>query len=318
MRVDANLMKSVVFIGIETERGGFVPIGTGFVVTYEPDNDFQFTFVATAAHVIENLSDAARERVAVRVNRHSGGAMTLRPDLKRAFTHEKSANDVMLIALRFDPTVHDVRAIPGNRAEVERMRRESDEGTMPGDSVAVMGLYTSHYGVEKNAPVLRTGTIAAIADEPLYMGKRGYAQAHLIELRTFAGLSGSPVLQTMGPVRIRGGQLQHRDQDASQGTILGILVGYHCVEDKDDIISVPRHGPQEASENGGEYSADERNTGFGVVIPIERVFEIFERGDVQQGFANAIELFRSAASFREAVMLPPSKIEPQDNAKSSS
>lgn len=301
MRINAETMKCVVFIGVETERGGFLPLGTGFIIGYELDPQFQFTFVVTAAHVIENLSDDAKRRVAIRINRLDGKAMSIRPDLARILTHEDPANDVMLIAFQPDPTVQDVIAIAGNRSVVDAMRAELDEGTMPGDTVAAIGLYTSHYGTERNAPVLRTGHVAAVAGEPVYMGTRGYAVAHLIELRTFAGLSGSPVLQTVGPVRIRDGQPQHRNQDTSSGIILGVLVGYHCVEDKDDIIHVPRFGPQDASSGGSDYSADERNTGFGVVIPIERVFEILERDDTQRGFKNSIEIVRNSSAYREAM-----------------
>lgn len=130
---------------------------------------------------------------------------------------------------------------------------------------------------------------------------RGYTAAYLVELRTIAGLSGSPVFQTSHPVRIRNGDPQFRNQDVSQGTILGMLIGYHCVEDKDDIIPIPRfEAVREASAGGAEYSADERNTGFGVVIPIERVFEVFERADVRQSFENAIAMKGTLSSFRGA------------------
>lgn len=299
MRINPDTMKSVVFIGVESERG-FTPLGTGFIMVFEFDPDFAFTFVVTAAHLIENLSDAARKNIVVRVNRQGGGAVPIQPDLARVFTHQQRANDIMLIAVRLDPAVHDVIAMSGNRAILEKQRADADADLMPGDTVSAIGLYTSHHGLEKNRPVLRTGTLAALADEPLYT-KRGYAKAYLIELRTFAGLSGSPVYQMNQPVRIKGGQLEHRNEDMTHGIPLGVLVGYHCVEDKDDIISVPRFGPQESGASGEEYSADERNTGFGVVIPIERTFEIFERDDVQEGFRNAIELFKATSpQYREA------------------
>lgn len=167
---------------------------------------------------------------------------------------------------------------------------------MPGDPVCAVGLYTSHYGRLSNSPVVRTGHVAAVAGEPVQSG-RGYASAHLIELRTIAGLSGSPVFQTTFPVRIHNGQLYQRNEDESHGTILGMLIGYHVVETSEDQIQVAPSN-NEADNAQHPLSIDERNTGFGVVIPIERVCDILESEGVQLALANALKLRRqlSAAS----------------------
>lgn len=297
MRTNPDLMKSVVFLGVQTERDGFTPIGTGFVLTHQFDEKIQFIFVATAAHVVENLTPEAQKRVVVRVNKKDGGVGYVSTAGRPRLTHEDSANDIMLLSVALDPTIYDIIAVPGDRDEVEAMRAKGD-GTLPGDSIAVTGVYTSHHGLVRNIPVLRTGNIAAVADEPV-LTSRGYAIAHLIELRTIAGLSGSPVYQTSGPVRIRNGAMETRVQDTSEGTILGVLVGYHLVEDETDVISVPRQA-RPATVDEQQYSADERNTGFGVVIPIERVFEIIERPDVRKICEQVVASMRSKAGYREA------------------
>lgn len=298
MRINPQFMKCVVFIGIEDERGAFAPIGTGFLITPQVEDVF-ILHVATAAHVVEDLSEAAQARLVVRANRKDGTSMTLRLQMDQALTHEKRANDVMLIPLTIDPTILDYTTVPGNREVIAKQRAESGEDIAPGDSVAVVGLYTSHHGAIRNAPVLRTGNIAALADEPV-LTARGYAEAHLIELRTIAGLSGSPVFQTAPPVRIRGGKTEFRNNDLSEGILLGLLTGYHCIEDDTDVISVPRFGPQQASSSDTEQSTDERNTGFGVVILAERIFEIFEREDVQKRFAEQLNRHRATALYKKA------------------
>lgn len=298
MRISAELPKCVVFIGVETERGGFAPVGTGFITSHKYDANLHFSFVATAAHVIENLSEDAQRRLVVRVNKKDGGVGYITLNGAPRLMHADAPNDVILISLGIDPTIYDIIAISADRDELEAQRATGD-GTFPGDTVAAIGLYTSHYGLIRNTPVVRTGHIAAIANEPIYTA-RGYAMAHLIELRTIAGLSGSPVFQTDGPVRIRNGQLERRQQNASEGTILGILVGYHCVEDPSDIIPVPRHAQTASSSGEDYYSADERNTGFGVVIPFERVCEIMEREDVRAVFDQVATSAKVTAGYREA------------------
>lgn len=297
MRTNPDLMKSVVFLGIQTERGDFTPIGTAFVLVHDYDEQIQFVFVVTAAHVVENLSSEAQARLVIRINKKDGGVGYIPTAGRPRLTHENPANDVMLISIAIDPTVYDVIAVPGDRAEIEKMREEGD-GLFPGDTIAVTGVYTSHHGLVRNIPVLRTGNVAAIADEPVLTG-RGYAVAHLIELRTIAGLSGSPVYQTMAPVRIKAGVMQTRIHDTSLGTILGVLVGYHLIEDSTDVISVPRSArPASADEN--QYSADERNTGFGVVIPIERVFEMIEHPNARALFDKVVSNLKARAGYREA------------------
>jgi hypothetical protein len=54
------------------------------------------------------------------------------------------------------------------------------------------------------------------------------------------------------------------------------LVGYHVLESNEDQIVAPRQG-QEPLDAPAELPLDQRNTGFGVVIPIERVLEVLEK-----------------------------------------
>ena len=38
----------------------------------------------------------------------------------------------------------------------------------PGEEVVIVGMFRSHYGRERNRPVVRAGTIALLDDEPIY------------------------------------------------------------------------------------------------------------------------------------------------------
>ena len=143
-----------------------------------------------------------------------------------------------------------------------------------------------------------------LLDEPVW-GPKGYADAYLIELRTIAGLSGSPVLIRPPLIRIIDGKLQHAISDDS-AMLLGVLVGYHLVQSASDQVQVPQFqsDPSEGPPEKRTYSPDERNTGFGVVVPIECLFDILERDDVRGMMRRAIASSAIVGQARKADDVP--------------
>lgn len=159
-----------------------------------------------------------------------------------------------------------------------------------GDEIIAIGLYTSHYGLEKNIPVLRVGNLAMLRSEPVLGPQNRYFDAYLVEIRSIAGLSGSPVLINPPAIAVRDGQLQFRKGDMY--IQLGVLIGYHVMASQEDQVSVPqlqaRLVPLGDSMDSEKKSLDERMTGFSVVIPIGRVLEIIGRSDIQAEIKNKI------------------------------
>jgi hypothetical protein len=66
-------------------------------------------------------------------------------------------------------------------------------GIGEGDDLFAVGLFAHHYGNKKNHPIIRTGNIAMMPDEPIPTSKFGDMEVYLIESRSISGLSGSPV-----------------------------------------------------------------------------------------------------------------------------
>src|SRR5262249_26782791 len=63
-----------------------------------------------------------------------------------------------------------------------------------GEDLFVTGLFTSHYGIDRNLPILRSGVLSAMPEEPLVDEATGAPyRAYLAEMRSLGGLSGSPV-----------------------------------------------------------------------------------------------------------------------------
>ncbi len=167
------------------------------------------------------------------------------------------------------------------RRDLLLKQREEFWGVALGDEVCAVGLYSSHHGKVKNIPVIRIGNLAALCEEPVNT-IRGPAEGYLIELRTFAGLSGSPVFVVAPPVQSKDGQLRYQPSEGLGNVPLGMLVGYHLVDSKTDQVLVPRtQMVAQADAANDAYTFDERNTGFGIVIPIERVLDMLENPDLQ-------------------------------------
>jgi hypothetical protein len=159
-----------------------------------------------------------------------------------------------------------------------------------GDEVSTIGLYTSHYGQTRNIPTVRIGHIAMLPDEPV-MSTRGFVKAYLVEIKSLIGLSGSPVFINVPPTRVQDGRIEM--QEGRSALCIGMMLGYHLVQSVEDQIIVPRLQQSEGSgdqlDENTEYSLDERSTGFGVVLPIERLIDVMESDYMTKAMDRAIE-----------------------------
>ena len=223
----------------------------------------------------------------VRVNRPTGagnGCVTISIPETRLRRHPESKNDVAILPFPFDGSITDYVSLPMDRAHLESYREVWSPGI--GDEAAGIGLYTSHYGEIRNRPVVRIGNIAAMPEEPVRTD-HGYVNAYLAEIRSIGGLSGSPVYLNVPRFRIKDGEIQTRDNPMYQP--IGMLVDYHLIETQEDQIVVPQFQNEESTDHNTTSGAGKLNTGFGVVIPIERVIEILESDDEKERIRRALE-----------------------------
>jgi hypothetical protein len=289
MQVDELLRKTVVFVGIEN-NGVFVPHGTGFFCRYEREG-IGTTFVATAAHVFDGI---AGNNVYFRVNRMGGGCSTISAPKDRAVFRPKNASDdVVMFGVRVDPATFDYLTLTLIRQELEEAKKETWEPHI-GDEICVSGLYTSHYGELRNIPIVRIGHLAAMPEEKVRTGS-GYVDGYLIELHSIAGLSGSPVFVTPPLIRSDGEGQPFRVRRSLMHVPIGVLIGHHVIETKEDEIVVPEFREDSIREPG---ALTQKNTGFGVVIPMERLFEMVETKRFEDSFADALAQHRARAGFK--------------------
>ena len=231
MRVDEKVRKSVVFIGVETERG-FSPYGTALLelIIYE---DMGNPVAVTARHVLDSIPG---EFASIRVNRRDGSAATIKVAKGQSITFKDKAIDLAVLPISLNSVEYDTYLIPLQSSAWAWQIETFGEPSF-GDEVCVVGLYTTHYGHTRNIPVARVGHIAAMPEEKV-MTDRGYVVGYLIECHSIGGLSGSPVYWNVPQLRVLDGVIQKFDNP--QYVPLGILIGYHVIESKEDEIVVPQ------------------------------------------------------------------------------
>jgi hypothetical protein len=298
LRVEEKIRQSVIFVGFKGEHG-FLPYGTGLlgIAMYE---DMGIVNLVTAKHVVD---DVVGEKIWVRLNRRDGTTETKALTKSSAISFKNKAVDLAVFPLigSGDVLEYDIYPITlASKAWEDQVNALGRPG--PGDEVCVVGLYTTHYGHIRNIPVVRIGHIAALPEE-LVMTNRGYVPGYLIECHSIAGLSGSPVYLTVPDVKSINGEIKILTEAAY--IPLGILIGYHVIEGKDDSIVVPQfQQPPEKRTYNASTGFDERRTGFGVVIPIQFVYEIFDGEQMQKILKDNIERVRRESGFRNASAAP--------------
>jgi hypothetical protein len=299
VRVAPEVPKTVVFIG--TEAGGsFGPRGTGFLfcIRYQ---EFEYDFLATADHVLDLIDG---DVFSVRMNRKDGTASTIQLTKKNKIPHAKRNNDLAIFAMARAADIYDQKFILIGDREAHLSRLANLWPPDVGDEVATVGLYGSHFGETRNIPVVRVGNIAMMPDpkEPV-LTQRGYVEAYLIETRSLVGLSGSPVFLNVPQLKLTNGNPQYLTSPTY--IPLGMMLGYHLVSTAEDQIHVPRIAGED--QPVPEYSMDERNTGFGVVIPLDRIFDVME--GLHDIMAESAKRKLKNSGFREAGLGPSSSSE---------
>jgi hypothetical protein len=281
MALSDSLRKSVLFIGVR-QGDKFKPRATGFLCSWL-QGTMRFQYLVTAEHVISGLLTKGWE-IWASVNMQNGdvGEFKISHDQFCFHPDEASKTDVAVCGLSDvlnasdtgEAVRMDVRAIPlngpGSLALTQQVAKEYGLGVC--DEIAILGLFRSHFGNERNIPIARMGNIACMREEPVFTDYAGYIDAYLVEARSIGGLSGSPVffLNTIRPVRSPNQPDQMTIRPIIHGKPLYYLMG--LVHGHFDIKKL----------NEDTVVEDERdassgiNTGIGVVVPVEKIIETIE------------------------------------------
>jgi hypothetical protein len=152
-----------------------------------------------------------------------------------------------------------------------------------GAEVAVVGLFRSHYGTNQNVPIVRVGNISAMPGEPVFTKYAGHIKAYLIEARSIAGLSGSPVLIVPDSAILLAHMMRGQRLGGDQGlgdqgcALLGLMHGDFDVKNLNEDVVTDEDAP-----NRGVH------TGIGVVVPLAKIIDTINHPDL-------IEMRKAAA-----------------------
>jgi hypothetical protein len=276
MDIAERARKSVVFIGAKDKISGtFIPLGTGFLAVKQC-KDIQFQHVITARHVLDMV---VGDEVAIRVNIKDGGSDIATVPKKSWYLHPGTDPyiDVAVCPMMFAQHHYDIVHI---NLDVDVYDGKQHRLLEVGDEVFATGLFTSHHGEAHNIPTARFGNIAAPADEPV-LTEYGDMHGYLVEVKSLAGLSGSPVfVRFHPPPQILGIRPSTH--------LIGLMHGHFLVENPEDAIS----------PSGKDRTTGQINTGIGLVIPADYILDLVNHPDREAERVAAVERIRKRSKVR--------------------
>ncbi len=210
--LDLRFRKCVFFLLRKKKRGGGKEAvrfcGTAFAVSVgfeglemgKPDWVGGIDYAVTAAHVVKNTQ--ADEELYLRVNTINGSSVSsvdvLVPTSAWKF---HATTDVAVCAVnwpeRENASLLDVMSIPITRLP-QGPEGVYANGIVEGEEVIACGLLTPFPGSKRIQPIIRTGKIALMPHEKIKIeldhNNSNDVDAYLLEMISWPGLSGSPVI----------------------------------------------------------------------------------------------------------------------------
>ena len=169
--------------------------GTAFFVQVRcshPPNIW-FVYLVTAKHNVERAKEEGRP-LFVRVSRKGGGVEFIEIRAEWTFAEDPCVDVAVLPvrSLNIDLNVFGIAGFDAGSLMNDKRVAEYDLGI--GDEVFIPGLFPYRHGEARNLPILRTGHVACMPNEPILDERTACLYyAYLLEVRSLGGLSGSPV-----------------------------------------------------------------------------------------------------------------------------
>ena len=283
MRLNPNLLKTIVFIGHRGKDGKPVLHGTGFQFArmWRHDGLEGYTrYIVTAKHNIAEAMDKGQHEVFVRYeSRTEGQGLVLRYfPTSEWLSHEDGFVDVSVLLL--DDTVDEVGGVVFVMDDFLSSSEIARYGVGVGNEVATIGLFLSHHGEERNEPVVRMGNISCMPRERIQSRKRfGAVNGYIIEARSFGGLSGSPVFVDVEHEPEMHEYSRFRDRNPQIRTIpakrrnhiLGLILGHWDMQQ----VAPPGIKLDPATRLDGAI-----NMGMSIVIPSQHILDTINSAPV--------------------------------------
>lgn len=292
MIVPDEIRKCTAFIGYQNEDGTFSIRGTAFFVSVAVSNgEIAFGYIVTAKHVIAKIREKNLNKVWLRINTHEGYQWVVTNEADWLGHPTEPEVDVAVINFYLSQNAYDYLTLTPEHALTKEIMRDAKIGI--GDEVFLAGLFTEHNGRQKNLPILRTGVISMMPEEPIQtiiMGWRVEIDAYLIEARSIGGLSGSPVWVHLGQTRPNTIPGTLRFDDLKMFYWLGLMHGHWDT----------RPVPDDTEIDEAKIPVEERvNMGIAIVIPVEKILEVINQDVFKKQREVAPEILKATLQYRQ-------------------
>jgi hypothetical protein len=277
VNISDDALRSVAFIGIRKD-GKFLPRATCFFADWIEDQH-HFDHLVTAEHVVSGLLTRGHD-IWLRVNLVNGKTAELKLDSQTFRYHPKNGLEPTDVAVYpFISRLIDERTGEATDADIRSFPLNGEGGLLPtdlfrqrymgrGGEISIIGLFRSHYGHNRNIPIVRVGNIAALPQEPVST-KLGFISAYLIEARSIAGLSGSPVMAMADNALELIQGIAKRPLVHGGAALLGLMHGHFDVPNLNEDVVMDEEEPTRSV-----------HTGIGVVIPVEKIVETIQHPEL--------------------------------------
>jgi hypothetical protein len=283
--VTESILHCAIFIGADTvnKQTGVEQrkvAGTAFIVAKAVDGaDAMCLYCVTAKHNLKAIEAAGGYKVLLRVNMKDVGATWIETEFSQWHYHPDDDTVDVAVCSFAAGAENDQRAFDLKYVADAQLRQELAIGV--GDEVFTVGLFSRHYGRQRNLPILRTGNIAAMPQEHVYCEGWGDMKAYLVESRSIKGLSGSPVFVHPGLIRPIHGRLAQ--PNVVHYYLLGLMHGHWDAMDSDlDFLG--------DSDDGRRQTV---NMGIAIVVPVEDVLAVLNQPKLQKKDAADAAAFRA-------------------------
>jgi hypothetical protein len=163
-----------------------IPLGFSDII----QQDWVTTVVVTNSHVINNGNTA------IRINAIDRGTEVFETEERHWLHHPE--HDLAITPIKtLSYERHAFKFVP----QISFMMPEGVEALKigPGDECFVVGRFSSHDGRQRNTPSVRFGAIAQMPQEKIQFPDGTEQESFLVEARSIAGYSGSPVFVSIPP-----------------------------------------------------------------------------------------------------------------------
>lgn len=274
MLVPPEIRKCVAFLAIKDKTGDRL-IGTAFFAGFNQAETasslgFDVVYLVTARHVVEKGIDRSIDKIIyIRMNTKDGAVGWVQSQANQwRFHPDDNSVDVAAMAWAPPREEYDYLYVPENIAATDEIIESQSIGV--GDEVFLTGLFSSHFGKDRNIPIIRVGNIAAMPEEKIETSI-GDIDAYLVEARSIGGLSGSPVFVHLSGVRK--GSLALGKEPIFW---LGLMHGHWDVKIRqDDTFDVDL------------FENEKVNMGIAIVIPVSKILETLNQEDFKKALEQA-------------------------------